>query len=77
MTVIKYDIIRSPDGWRVHCNGVEGPAYADSLDAIRDTLFIAQTLEGVGDKVEVRVLELDGQRKVWRNLKVEDARLYR
>lgn len=77
MATTKYEIVRSADGWRVRCNGVEGPAYSASLEAIRDTLFIAETLEKGGDRVEVRILELDGRSKVWRNLEVRDAHLYR
>ena len=77
MASIRYDIMRSPDGWRVHCNGTEGPAFADSLDAIRDTLHTAATLEKTGDSVEVRFLELDGPRKVWRKLESRDIATYR
>jgi hypothetical protein len=77
MATIRYEIMRSADGWRVHCNGVEGPAYADSGEAIRDTLFTAANLEKTGERVEVRILELDGPRKVWRNLEARDAAMYR
>ena len=73
----RYEIIMAPDGWRVHCNGVEGPPYAASTEAIRDTLFIAGTLEKTGEKVSVRIPELDGSTKVWRNLEARDAHLYR
>ena len=77
MATIRYDIVRSADGWRVHCKGVEGPAYSESTEAIRDTLFIAGQLAKTGEKVEVRLLEMDGRRKVWRNLELQDAKLYR
>lgn len=67
----------SPAGWRVRCNGVEGPAYAESDEAIRDTLFIAGQLAKGGETVEVRILEFDGPLKVWRNLELRDAPPYR
>lgn len=74
---IKYEIVRAADGWRVHCKGVEGPAFAESSEAIRDTLSAAAQLRATGEKVEVRILEIDGPRKVWRNLEPQDAKLYR
>lgn len=77
MATIRYEIRMSPDGWRVRCRGVEGPAYSESAEAIRDTLFIAGELIRTGERVEVRLLEMDGPRQVWRKLEVQDARLYR
>lgn len=41
MATIRYEIRMSRDGWRVHCRGVEGPAYSEGAEAIRDKLFIA------------------------------------
>jgi len=77
MGTIRYDIVMSPDGWRVRCKGVEGPAFAQSDEAIRDTLFVAGELAKSGETVEVRILELDGPLKVWRNLELRDAPRHR
>jgi hypothetical protein len=72
-----YDIQPSADGWRVACNDILGPPYSRQSDAIRDTLFSASQLAAGGQTVAVRVLELDGPRKVWRELQQRDAHLYR
>jgi hypothetical protein len=77
LAVIRYDIEMSPDGWRVSCNGVKGPPYAESSAAILDTLATARVLREKGEQTEVRLLELDGPRRVWRRLEEKDARLYR
>ena len=74
---IRYDIVPSPQGWRITCNEVVGPAYSTQSDAIRDTLFIAGELKDAGDKVSIRLLELDGPPRVWRTLELQDAHLYR
>ena len=76
MAHIRYDIVPSPEGWRITCNEVVGPPYSTQSDAIRDTLFIAKELKDTGDKVSVRLLELDGPRRVWRTLEQQDAKLY-
>jgi hypothetical protein len=65
---IKYDIVPSAAGWRVSCSDVAGPPYAQKADAIRDTLFVADQLRSGGDKVVVRILELDGPHRIWRPL---------
>ena len=75
--IVTYDIQPSAGGWRVVCNGVIGPPYSRQSDAVRDTLFIASQLKVEGQTVAVRVLELDGVRKVWRELQQRDAHLYR
>ena len=77
MTRIRYDIVPSAAGWCVTCNDVVGLPYGRQSDAITDTLFIAGQLQSGGDKVTVRVLELDGPRRVWRTLELRDAHLYR
>ena len=74
---VTYEIQPSADGWRVSCKDILGPPYSRQADAIRDTLFIASRLEAGGERVTVRVLELDGLRKVWRQLDQRDAHLYR
>jgi len=74
---LDYQIQPAADGWRVACNNVLGPPYSRQSDAIRDTLFIAAQLEAGGERVRVRLLELDGRRKVWRELQARDAYLYR
>jgi hypothetical protein len=74
---VTYDIQPSADGWRVACNEVLGPPFAKRSEAIQDTLFVASQLEASGERVSVRVLELDGPHKVWRDLQLRDARLYR
>ena len=74
---VTYDIQPSADGWRVVCNDVVGPPFSRRSDAIQDTLSIAARLEIGGEIVCVRLLELDGPRKVWRELQLRDARLYR
>jgi hypothetical protein len=73
MGTIRYDIVMSPDGWRVRCKGMEGPAFSSSDEAIRDALFAASELAKSGEKVEVRMLEFDGPTKVWRSLELRDA----
>ena len=72
---IGYDIVPSAEGWRVSCDDVLGPPYAQQSDAIKDPLFIAAQLRRTGEKVAVRILELDGPRKVWRALEPRDAHL--
>ena len=67
----------SPDGWRVSCNGVKGPPFAQSSAAVLDTLATARVLREQGNQVEVRLLELEGTQRVWRRLEDKDARLYR
>jgi len=74
---LRYDIVPIPEGWRVNCNDVHGPPYSAQTDAILDTLAIAETLIKNGDVVEVRLLELDGAKRVWRKIEPRDARLYR
>jgi hypothetical protein len=68
MTRVRYDIVPSAAGWRIACNGVVGPPYAQQADAISDTLFIADQLETAGQNVAVRILELDGPHQVWRGV---------
>jgi hypothetical protein len=70
---IDYDIVPSAEGWRVSCGAVVGPPYARQSDAINDTLSIAAQLQAKGELVAVRLLELDGPRKVWRALELRDA----
>lgn len=77
MTRLRYDIAPIPQGWQVTCNGVAGPPYSAQGDAILDTLAIAERLTADGDTVEVRLLELDGPKRVWRKIEPKDARLYR
>ncbi|MEO8756239.1 MAG: hypothetical protein ABI398_00605 [Devosia sp.] len=77
MSRIRYDIVPAPDGWRVVCDGVAGSAYSEQSAAVLDTLAAAETLIKRGDKVEVRLLELDGPSQVWRSLQPQDAALYR
>ena len=77
MATIRYDIVMSPDGWRVHCKGLEGPPFSSSDEAIRDALFAAGELAKTGETVEVRMLELDGPTKVWRNLELRDVARFR
>jgi hypothetical protein len=74
---VTYDIQPSAEGWRVGCKDILGPPYSRQSDAIKDTLFIASQLEASGERVTVRVLELDGPRQVWRELDQRDAHLYR
>lgn len=74
---IDYDIVPSAEGWRVSCGEVIGPPYAEQSDAIKDTLSIAAQLKAKGERVAVRLLELDGPRKVWRALELRDAPLSR
>lgn len=74
---VTYDILPSAQGWRISCQNIVGPPYSQQSDAIRDTLFIASQLEGSGQRVLVRVLELDGPRKVWREVTHKDIHLYR
>lgn len=51
MATIRYDIVMSPDGWRVHCKGLEGPPFSSSDEAIRDALFAAGELAKTGETV--------------------------
>jgi ribosomal protein S1 len=73
MARFQYDIVPIPQGWQVNCNGVLGAPYSDMSDAVLDTLATADQLCKQGDKVEVRLLQLDGTRRV---LETRDARLY-
>ncbi len=77
MARLRYDIAPIPEGWQVSCNGVSGPPYSAQGDAILDTLAIAERLTSGGNSVEVRLLELDGPKRVWRNIEPRDAKLYR
>lgn len=77
MARIRYDIIPTNDGWSVTCNDAPGRPYRLRSDAVGDTLFAAQQLRDSGEQVEVRLLELDGAHKVWRNLEQRDAHLFR
>jgi hypothetical protein len=74
---IDYDIVPSAEGWRVSCGDVVGPPYGRQSDAIKDTLSIAAQLKAKGERVAVRLLELDGPRKVWRALEPHDTPLSR
>jgi hypothetical protein len=70
---ITYDIVPSAEGWRVSVNDVPGPPYAVEADAISDTLFTAERLRATGERVRVRLLELDGPHRVWRALEPGDT----
>jgi hypothetical protein len=70
---IQYDIVPIAGGWQVNCNGTVGTPYSGMSDAVQDTLATANQLRKHGDKVEVRLLQLDGTRRV---LEARDARLY-
>lgn len=74
MTRFQYDIVPIPSGWQVNCNGVSGSPYSDMSEAVRDTLATADQLRKQGEKVEVRLLQLDGVRRM---LESRDAHLYR
>lgn len=73
MARFQYDIIPIPQGWQVNCNGQSGTPYSEMHDAVLDTLASADHLRSQGDKVEVRLLQQDGVRRV---LEPRDARLY-
>ena len=77
MAKIRYDIIPSAEGWSVTCNDVSGLSFRAQSDAVKDTLFVAQQLRDHGDTVVIRLLELDGPRRVWRTLEPRDAHLFR
>jgi hypothetical protein len=74
---IRYTISPTPEGWLVTCNDEAGEAYRALNEAVRDTLFAAKQLIDKGERVEVRLLEIDGPHKVWRNLQPQDAQLFR
>jgi hypothetical protein len=60
MAHIRYDIVYSPpQGWRIRCGKVEGPAYNRKREAINDTLFMARVLQDGGDDVEVHIVEFE------------------
>ena len=73
MARLQYDIVPIPQGWQVNCNGVTGSPYSDMSAAVLDTLATADQLRKQGDKVEVRLLQLDGTRRL---LETRDARLF-
>ena len=73
MAHIRYDIVPITHGWQVNCNGAAGSPYSDMKNTVLDTLATAEQLLKRGDKVEVRLLQLDGTRRV---LEPKDARLY-
>lgn len=73
MARFQYDIVPIPQGWQVNCNGVAGSPYNAMSEAVRDTLATAESLRRQGNKVEVRLLQLDGVKRV---LEPRDAHLY-
>ena len=73
MARFQYDLVPIAHGWQVNCNGVSGTPYSDMSDAVLDTLATADQLRKQGDKVEVRLLQVDGTRRL---LETRDARLY-
>jgi hypothetical protein len=73
MARIQYDIVPIAGGWQVNCNGRMGTPYSGMSDAVQDTLATAEQLRKQGETVEVRLLQLDGTRRV---LEPRDARLY-
>jgi hypothetical protein len=76
MAQLRYDIVPIPQGWSVRCNGSIGAAYSTQADAVLDTLAVAEQLQKGGDRVEVRLQEVD-QPGLWRRLEPQDARLFR
>jgi hypothetical protein len=77
MARIQYDIIPSSGGWSITCNDAPGLVFRSQSDAVKDTLSVAQQLRDRGETVSVRLLELDGPRRVWRNLEPRDAHLFK
>ncbi len=73
MAHYQYDIVPIASGWQINCNGVSGSPYSEMSDAVLDTLATAEQLRKQGDKVEVKLLQLDGTRRV---IEARDARLY-
>jgi hypothetical protein len=73
MARFQYDIIPIANGWQINCNGVPGTPYSQMNDAVLDTLASADHLRSQGDRVEVRLLQQDGVRRL---LEARDARLY-
>jgi hypothetical protein len=73
MARIRYDIVPIAGGWQVNCNGTSGGPYSEMSDAVRDTLATADQLQKQGEEVEVRLLQLDGTRRL---LEPRDAQLY-